>query len=59
MHLFHSISFFIAHFDIYITASYLPCLINVMADQLFHGNMCQALKVTPTLAQHLSIIPFL
>ena len=46
-----------AHFDIYITASHLPGVINVTADHLSRGYMCQAFEVTPTLAQHPAIIP--
>ena len=53
MHLLRSLSFFVAHFDI----SHLPGLINVTADHLSHGNMCQAFKVTPSLIQHPAIIP--
>ena len=46
-----------AHFDIYITASHLPGVINVTADHLSRGYICQAFEVTPTLAQHPAIIP--
>ena len=57
MHLLRSLSFFVAHFDIYITASHLPGVINVTADHLSCGYMCQAFEVTPTLTQHPAIIP--
>ena len=57
MHLLRSLSFFVAHFDICITASHLPGVINVTADHLSHGNMCQTFKVTPSLTQHPAIIP--
>ena len=50
MHLLRSLSFFVAHFDNYIIASHLPGVINVTADHLSHGYMCQAFEVTPTLA---------
>ena len=57
MHLLRSLSFFVAHFDIYITASHLPGVINVTADHLSRGNTSQAFKVTPTLTQYPTIIP--
>ena len=57
MHLLHSLSFFVAHFDICITASHLPGIINVTADHLSRGNMCEAFKATPSLTQHPAIIP--
>ena len=57
MHLLRSLSFFVAHFDIYITASHLPGVINVTADHLSRGNMGQAFEVTPTLTQHPTVIP--
>ena len=53
MHLLCFLLFFVAHFDIYITASH----INVTADHLSRGNMCQVFEVTPTLTQHPTIIP--
>ena len=34
MHLLHSLWFFVAYFDIYVTASHLPGLINITADHL-------------------------
>ena len=57
MHLLRSLWFFVAHFDIYVTASHLAGLINITADHLSRGNMTQAVAVTPTLAQHPSLIP--
>ena len=57
MHLLRSLSFFVAHFDIYITSSHLPGVINVTTGHLSHGNMCQAFKATPFLTQHPAIIP--
>ena len=50
MHLLHSLWLFLAHFDIYVTASHLPGLINITADHLSQGNTAQAFEVTPTLA---------
>ena len=52
-----SLSCFVADFDIYITASHLPGVINITADHLSCGNMCQAFEVTPSLMQHPAIIP--
>ena len=57
MHLLRSLWFFVAHFDIYVTASHLPGLINITADHLSRGNMAQPFAVTPTLAQHPTLIP--
>ena len=57
MHLLHSLWFFVAHFDIYVTASHLPGVISITADHLSRGNMAQAIAVTPTLAPHPSLIP--
>ena len=57
MHLLRSLWFFVAHFDIYVTASHLPGLINITADHLSRGNVAQAFTVTPTLAQHPTLIP--
>lgn len=59
MHLLRSLSFFIAHFDIYITASHLPGVINVTADHFSCGNVGQAFEVTSTLTQYPTIIPLL
>jgi len=58
MHLLRCLSFFITHFDIYITATYLPGAINVMADHLSSGNFSQAFQVTPTLSYHATEIPY-
>ena len=49
---------FVAHFDIYITASHLPGVINVTADHLSRGNMRQAFEVAPTLTTSHSYTPF-
>ena len=57
MHLLRSLSFFIVHFDIHITASHLPGVITVTADHFSHGNMSQAFEITPTLMQHPTVIP--
>ena len=56
MHLLHSLSFFVAHFDICNTASHLLGEINVTVDPLSHNNMCQGFEVTPSLTQHPAII---
>ena len=57
MQLLCSLSCFVAHFDICITASHLPGVINVTVDHLSCGNMCQAFKATPSLTQYSAIIP--
>lgn len=57
MHLLCSLWFFVAHFDIYVTASHLAGLLNITADHLSQGNMTQAFAVTPILAQHPTLIP--
>jgi len=41
MHFFCCSSFFVGHFDIYITATHLPGVINVTADRLSCGNKHQ------------------
>ena len=55
MHLLRSLSIFIIHFDIYITTSHLPGVINVMVDHLSRGNMSHTLEFT--LMQHPTVIP--
>ena len=57
MHLLCSLSFFMAHFDIYLTASHLPGLINVTADRLSRGNLHQAFQATPSLSPEPTPIP--
>ena len=57
MHLLRSLSFFVAHFDIYLTATHLPGVINVTADHLSRGNLHQAFQVTPTLSLKPTAIP--
>ena len=57
MYLLRSLWFFVAHFNMYVTASHLPGLINITADHLSRGNTAQAFEVTPTLAQHPTPIP--
>ena len=52
IHLLCSLSFFVAHFDIYITAFHLPGIMNVTADHLSRGYMSEVFEATPTLAQH-------
>ena len=57
MHLLRSLSFFVAHFDIYLTTSHLPGLINVRADHLSRGNLHQAFQATPSLSPEPTPIP--
>ena len=57
MNLLCSLSFFVAHFDIYLTASHLPGVINVTADHLSRGNSHQAFQATPDLAPEPTEIP--
>ena len=57
MHLLRSLSFFVAHFDIYLTATHLPGVINVTADHLSRGNLQQAFQATPTLSPVRTVIP--
>ena len=51
MHLLHSLTFFVAHFDIYLTAS---GIINVAADHLSRGSLGQAF---PSLSPKPTLIP--
>ena len=57
MHLLWCLWFFIAHFNIQITATHLPGTLNITADHLSQGNLTQAFLATPTLLQHPTIIP--
>ena len=57
MHLLCSLSFFVAHFDIYLTAFHLPGLINIIANRLSRGNLHQALQATPSLSPEPTPIP--
>ena len=57
MHLFHSLSFFVAHFDIYLTASHLPGVMNVTVNHLFRENLDQTLQVNPSLSSKPTLIP--
>ena len=57
MHLLRSLSFFMAHFDIYLTASHLPGVINVTTDHLSRGNLHQAFQATPSLTPEPTPIP--
>jgi len=57
MHLLRCLSFFIGHFDIYITATHLPGVINVTTDHLSCSNKRQTLQVNPTLMQHPTMVP--
>jgi len=56
MHLLCSLSFFVAHFDIYLTATHLPGVSNVTADHLFRGNVHQTFQATPSLSPEPTII---
>ena len=57
MHLLSSLSFYVAHFDIYPTASHLPGVINVATNHLFCGNLHQAFQATPSLSPKPTLIP--
>ena len=57
MSLLRSLSFFVAHFDIYIIASHLPGVINVTADHLTRGNLHQAFQATLGLATEPTVLP--
>ena len=57
MHLLRSLSFFVAHFDIYLTATHLPGVINVTADHLSWRNLQQAFETTPSLTAEPTLIP--
>ena len=60
MHLLRSLSFFLLHIStsVLLPLTYkLPGVINVTADHLSRGNMCEAFKATPSLTQHPAIIP--
>jgi len=57
MHLLRSLSFFVAHFDIYLTASHLPGVINVTADHLSRGNLHQAFCASPGLSSQPAVLP--
>jgi len=49
MHLLPSLSFFVAYFDIYFTASNLLGVINITTNHLSQGNLDQAFQVIPSL----------
>jgi len=57
MHLLRSLSFFMAHFDIYLTASHLPGVINVITDHFSQGNLDQAVQFNPSLSSESTMIP--
>ena len=57
MHLLRTLSFFVAHFDIYLTATHLPGVSNVTTDQLSRGNIYQAFWATPSLSPTPTWIP--
>ena len=57
MHLLRSLSFFIAHFDIYLTATHLLGAVNITADHLSWGNTYKAFQATPSLVQNPTRIP--
>ena len=46
IHLLRCLWFFVAHFDIQITATYLPGTLNITADHLSRGNLIQAFLAT-------------
>ena len=57
MHLLRCLWFFVAHFNIQVTATHLPGALNVTADHLSRGNLTQAFISTPTLSQQSNSIP--
>jgi len=57
MHLLRALSFFVAYFDMHLTASHLPGVINVTADHLSRGNQHQAFHACPSLASQPTMIP--
>jgi len=57
MHLLQCLWFFVAHFDIQVTATHLPGALNVTADHLSCGNLTKAFLATPTLSQQPTNMP--
>jgi len=57
MHLLRSLSFFVAHFDIYLTASHILGVINITADHFSRSNLNQAFRVNPGLSPKPTSIP--
>ena len=57
MHLLRCLWFFVAHYDIYITATHLPGASNVTADHLSRGKLFQAFLSTPGLVQQPTTLP--
>ena len=57
MHLLWCLWFFVAHFNIQVTATHLPGALNVTVDHLSRGNLTQAFISTPTLSQQSTSIP--
>ena len=56
MHLLRCLSFFVAHLNIYITATHLTGVISVTDDHLSHGRLNQAFQVTPTSSYQSTVI---
>ena len=57
MHLLRCLWFFVAYYDLYITATHLPGAINVTADHLSRGKLLQAFQSTPSLSQQPTSLP--
>ena len=57
MHLLRCLWFFVAYYDIYITATHLSGANNVTADHLSRGKQLQAFQSTPNLSQQPTTLP--
>ena len=57
MHLLRSLWFFIAHFDIAITATHLPGVMNTTADHLSRGKLKSARQSNPALSAQSTHLP--
>ena len=57
MHLLRCLWFFVAYFDITVSATHLPGVTNVTADCLSRNNILQAFQATPVLSMQPSPLP--
>ena len=57
MHLLHSLWFFVVHFDIVVTATQLPRVMNTTTDHQSRGNLSSAIKSNLALSQQLTHLP--
>jgi len=57
IYLLLTLSFFVAYFDVHLTASHLPGVSNVTTDHLSPGNRHQAFHACPNLASQPTMIP--